>query len=63
MPKFSIKYECPNSEGNPELVTEEVEFEDWTGRAEQNGKSVGPLITITAHEWAMDYAYGQADKG
>ena len=49
--KFKITYQDPKTD---EEVVEEKEFE--TTMAEQG-------TTITALEWAEDYAYTMADKG
>ena len=58
--KFRVEWEdCETGEKHKEIV----EFADWTGHATLEGKKVGPLLTITAKEWAEDYAYAVADKG
>lgn len=60
MPKFKIEYKDPLTE---ERVVEYLEFEDYEGRATLYGEEVGPVLKISAKEWAEDYAYTAADKG
>ncbi|QDP60529.1 MAG: hypothetical protein Unbinned338contig1000_22 [Prokaryotic dsDNA virus sp.] len=60
MALFLIKFENPET---GEVESETKEFHDWTGRAEMGGEEVGPVISISAKEWAEDYAYTAADKG
>ena len=55
---FRIDYET--SEGEQAVVTQS--FEDWSGRATLNGVEVGPVLTITARDWAEDLAYSLTDK-
>lgn len=60
MTKFLIKYTDPETNEPAEHVGD---YEDWIGRAEVEGEFFGPVITITAREWAQDHAYALADKG
>ena len=59
MTKFKITYDDP--EGNPEgyiaHVVEYKEFEDSVFEGELT------TVTISAREWAEDYAYAKANKG
>jgi hypothetical protein len=58
--RFEITYTDPETE---EMMTVYKSFEDWTGRAIIGGKEIGPVLSITAQDWANDYAYTLADKG
>lgn len=60
MTKFKVEYSDPETD---ERKVDFVEFETWVGRATVDEKEVGPVLTITAKEWAEDYAYTVADKG
>jgi hypothetical protein len=62
MTRFRIRYRDPESEED-EWRTRHCDFDDWTGRATLDGREVGPVMTITAREWAEDLAYSLADKG
>ena len=48
--KFQIRYLVPG-DGPDEVKTETVKFEDT------------PEFSLTAEEWANDWAYALADKG
>lgn len=60
MARFRIDYVDPDT---GEHKTHIGDYEDWTGRAgsAETGFS-GPVMTITAREWAQDHAYMLADK-
>lgn len=62
MASFLIRYRDPEDRLEGPILEEVHEFEDWTGRATLDGVETGPVLTITAEEWAEDYAYGAADK-
>lgn len=49
MPKFKIKYVDPKNSEEEVWKEEILEFKD--------------TLTITAFEWAEDYAYSMSDKG
>lgn len=57
---FRIRYQDPATEERLYVVSA---YSDWTGRAKQEGAEVGPVLTITAEEWAKDEGYSLADKG
>jgi hypothetical protein len=58
--RFQIDYLDPETQ---EPKTHVGDYEDWTGRAlNAAGDEVGPVLTITAREWAQDHAYSLVDK-
>lgn len=58
MKRFRIDFFLANGE----VETERKKFQDWTGRAVQYGKEVGPRMTVTAEDWARDYAESFIDN-
>ena len=41
---------------NGDVETDVNVFKDWTGRGVNHGREVGPFMTITAKDWAEDWA-------
>jgi hypothetical protein len=58
--RFQIDYTDPET---GEQETHIGDYADWTGRATTaEGVEIGPVLTITAREWAEDHAYMLSDK-
>jgi hypothetical protein len=61
MPQFKITYTDPETQTEKSVIKS---FETFVGRSkDEDGNPVGPLLKITAYDWACDYGYSLADKG